>query len=299
MTIRTPRCLLFVPAHVERMMSKAHTLQVDALVLDLEDAVPPAEKAHARNAAARFASAHPGRAVVRLNPLTASTPYSMACGAVDIEQAVVDGTRGVILPKVEHADDVERCETMLSRHERHLALEPGTIELYAIVETAKGVLAAEAIARARVRRPYRLCFGAGDFTTDIGVAWTRDEEESRVARSLVVMASRAAGLAPPIDSVFADIADHDGLVDSAAMAKRLGFWGKFAIHPSQVQAITQAFTPDADQVAWATEVLDGLKAAEAKGEGAFIVRGKMIDYPIVEQARRLLERWQDVQQSAA
>ena len=184
---------------------------------------------------------------VRINPLRASTPFSVGCGADDIVGVVQPGLRGIILPKAESVDDIELCDSMIYAAEMSQGIKEGSIELYAIIETAIGVLCSASIARARVRRPFRLCFGAGDFTTDIGVAWTREEQESRVARSMLVMASRAARLPQPIDSVFVDISDSDGLHASARMALGLGFCGKFVIHPLQVQTV-KIESPEGDMM---------------------------------------------------
>ncbi|MGE0796832.1 MAG: CoA ester lyase, partial [Lautropia sp.] len=248
---RAARCLLFVPAHAARMTLKAQSIAVDAIVLDLEDAVPPGEKPAARAGSREFVAARPGRAFVRINPLAAATAFSIACGLEDIEAVVRPGLRGVVLPKVECAADAVAADTAITIAEQRHGIAAGSVELFAIVETARGIAEAPAIAGAAPKRPYRLCFGAGDFTTDIGAEWTRDEEESRVARGLVIIASRAAGLPQPIDSVFADIGDAAGLAQSAAAARRLGFGGKFVIQPAQVAAVTQAFTPSAQQLAGA------------------------------------------------
>ena len=134
----------------------------------------------------------------------------------------------------------------------------------------------------------RLCFGGGDYTRDIGVGWTRDEEECFTARSIIVMAARANDLPAPIDSVYIDIDDADALQASTRRAKQLGFRGKFVIHPSQVEIVNRVFTPTESEVRWAERVIAGLEQAEASGAGAFVVDGRMIDYPIIESARQVI-----------
>src|SRR5262249_23112345 len=141
----------------------------------------------------------------------------------------------------------------------------------------------------------RLCFGAGDFTRDIGVEWSREERESFLARSMIVLASRAAGLPAPIDSVFVDLKDPDGLAASTREAKQLRFRGKLVIHPARVRIVMAVFRPTADEVAWAGRVLDALGAAEREGLGAFVVDGRMVDYPIVERARDILNVWKEIE----
>jgi len=289
------RSLLFVPAHVQKMVDKALGLALDATILDLEDAVPPAQKALARDGARRYVGQRPGHAFVRINPLTSRAPFTTACGADDLAAVVTSGLRGVVLPKVEAAEDLEAVDEAMTQAERREGLAEGEIELYSIVETACGVLEAQAIARARMQRPHRLCFGAGDFTRDIGVEWSREERESFTARSMIVLASRAAGLPAPIDSVFVDLGDPEGLAASTRAARQLGFRGKLVIHPSQVATVNDIFTPTGDEVAWARRVMDGLATAEREGLGAFVVDGRMVDYPIVERAADILTVWNDIE----
>jgi len=289
------RSLLFVPAHVEKMLDKALGLPLDATILDLEDAVPPAQKAAARDGARGYVARRPGHAFVRINPLTSRAPFTTACGADDLAAVVRPGLRGVVFPKLETPEDLEAIDEALAEAERRAGLAEGGVELYTILETARGVLEAPAVARVKIRRPHRLCFGAGDFTRDIGVEWTRDERESFTARSMIVLASRAAGLPAPIDTVFVDFNDPEGLAASTRAAKQLGFRGKFVIHPSQVPIVNDVFTPTAEEVAWARRVMERLAAAEREGLGAFVMDGRMVDYPIVERAGDILSVWNDVE----
>ena len=289
------RSLLFVPAHVKKMLDKALGLSLDAAILDLEDAVPPPQKAAARDGAREYVRQRPGQAFVRINPLSSRAPFTIACGAEDLAAVVTRGLRGVVFPKVETVDDLLAVDEAIVKAERHAGLTEGQIQLYSIVETARGVLEAPVIARAGLRRPHRLCFGAGDFTRDIGVEWSREERESFTARSMIVLASRAAGLPAPIDSVFVDLNDPDGLAASTREAKQLGFRGKLVIHPSQVPVVNAVFTPTTEEVAWARRVIEALAAAEREGLGAFVVDGRMVDYPIVERARDILNVWKDIE----
>ena len=289
------RSLLFVPAHVTKMLDKALGLPLDATILDLEDAVPPAQKADARDGARRYVEQRPGHAFVRINPLTSRAPFTTACGADDLAAVVTPGLRGVVFPKVETAEDLEAVDERMAQAERRAGVDEGGIELYSIIETARGVLEGPAIARTRMCRPHRLCFGAGDFTRDIGVEWSREERESFTARSMIVLASRAVGLPAPIDSVFVDLGDPEGLAASTRAAKQLGFRGKFVIHPSQVAIVNDVFTPTAQEVAWARRVIDGVAAAERERLGAFVVDGRMVDYPIVERAADILTVWNEVE----
>jgi citrate lyase subunit beta / citryl-CoA lyase len=279
---------LFVPAHQERLRTKAVGLACDATVLDLEDAVPPDAKQAARDGAAGYVGARPGHAFVRINPLVSRARFTIPCGAEDIAAVVRPGLRGIVFPKVETAEDLHGFISAVSAAEGRAGLDDKSIELWAILETARGVVDAAALARLPLGRSVRFCFGAGDYTRDIGVEWTRGEQECFTARSIVVMAARASGLPGPIDSVYIDVGDDPGLRESAELAKRLGFRGKFCIHPRQLEIVERVFTPTDAEVTWSRRVIAGLEAAERAGAGAFVVDGRMIHYPIIERAREVV-----------
>lgn len=286
---RFPRAPLFVPAHVDRLTDKALQLAVEALVLDLEDAVPPGQKALARERAAALIGRRPGFSYVRINAVAPRRPgFASPLGEDDLAAVLVPGLRGIVLPKTESARDVIVVDAQLRALERLRGLEPGSVQLLGLVESARGVAQLGDIVQAAVSRPWCLCYGAGDYTADIGAGWTDLETESQTARSLLVMASASAGLPPPIDSAFPNVEDSQAFRASARNAQVLGFHGKFAIHPSQVAVVQAVFRPTPEQVDWAQRVLEALAAAEAEGRGAFMVDGRMVDYPIVERARRIM-----------
>jgi citrate lyase subunit beta/citryl-CoA lyase len=191
------------------------------------------------------------------------------------------------LPKVEAASEVQHADQLLGVLEQACGLAPGAIDLIPIIETAGGVHRAYDIAAAGTRLK-RLAFGAGDFTRDIGVRWTRREVESQYARAALVIASRAAGLEAPLDSVWVDLRDQRGLVRSARLVKQLGFQGKMCIHPGQVEAVNTVFSPTPAEVAAARRVIEAFRHAEAQGLASIQLDGQFIDYPIVEAAQRLL-----------
>lgn len=288
MTRRFPIAPLFVPAHDERLRRKAATLEQTAFVLDIEDAVPPDRKQAAREGALAFIVACPARAFVRINPMRDSTGFSVPCGEEDLAAVLQPGLRGIILPKVESARDVVFADAYVRALERARGLAATSVALLGIVESARGVAALADIAAAAPGRPFGLCFGAGDFTTDIGVAWSNEEHESRHARSALVVACRAAGLPPPIDSVFPDVSNAAAVSASARAARALGFGGKFVIHPNQLAPVRAAFVPGATELDWARRVLDGVEAAERDGKGAFTLDGRLVDYPIVARARAII-----------
>ncbi len=165
----------------------------------------------------------------------------------------------------------------------------GGIDIMPIVETAVGFSNLAAIARSRTRVK-RIAFGAGDFTLDLGITWSVDEHELLPYRSAIVVESRAAGLEPPIDTVWARLKDAKGFERSARCARDLGFQGKMCIHPDQVPVVNDVFRPSDAEVAEARRVCAAFAEAEAKGLASIQVDGRFVDYPIVYLARRVLAR---------
>jgi citrate lyase subunit beta/citryl-CoA lyase len=276
------RTLLFAPGDHARRTEKALTLDADAVILDLEDACPVAKKVATREVVvAALAKPRACLGYVRVNPLSTDFGYG------DIVAVVATGVDGIVVPKIESADELKTADWLVGQIERERGLPVGSLDILPIIETGKGLAAVQAIASAgtRVRR---LAFGAGDFTLDMGIAWSRDEGEFQPYRSAIVLASRAAGLEPPIDTVWVRIEDKEGFAASAARVHALGFGGKLCIYPDQVPVANAAFSPAPEQVAWARRVVDAFAAAEASGSASIQLDGQFIDYPIVYQARRVL-----------
>lgn len=278
--------MLFVPGSDERKLAKIDSLDAPAFILDLEDAVAVAAKAQARAAVSALLDARPARRVyVRVN--------SVRSGLLLDDLIAVAGPNlaGIVLPKVESGDDVKLVDRHLSVLEGERRLEPGKIEVIATIETAAGVEHAREIATAapRVRC---LGFGAGDFCLDLGLEWPppdgRLSETVIGAKVAVVMASRLAGLEPPHDGVFPDFRDLEGLRTEAEHARLLGFYGKHAIHPDQLEVIKHVFTPGQREIARAREIVDAFDRSERAGIAAIQLNGVLIDYPVAERARRLL-----------
>ena len=285
---RPMRSFLFAPGNRPRMLQKVGHCGADAVILDLEDAVPISEKEATREAVRDAVGAIDTCPVyVRINPLEAAAGFSQPIGDADLAAIVRPGLAGVILPKAESPDDLRRADSLLQGLESQHGLAQGDIDVIPIIETALAIQRAYEIA-ASGSRVKRLAFGAGDFTRDIGVSWSRREIESQHARSTLVIASRAAGLEPPLDTVWVDLRDERGLVRSTRTARQLGFQGKMAIHPGQVEPINAVFSPTDAEVAQATRVVDAFAQAEADGLASIQLDGQFIDYPIVESARRVL-----------
>ena len=280
------RSFLFAPGNHARRTEKALTLGADAVILDLEDACPAAEKVATRAVVvAALQRDRPCRGYIRVNPI--STPF----GHRDIEAVVRGGVDGLVAPKIESADELKTVDWLMQQIEREQGLPPGAIDLVPIIETGLGLRNVDAIARAareagpRVRR---LMFGAGDFTLDMDLAWTADEAEFAPYRSAIVLASRAAGLEAPIDTVWVDLRNAEGFARSVASVRAMGFQGKLCIHPDQVPVVNAAFTPSDAQVARAQRIVEAFQAAEAAGSAAIQLDGQFIDYPFLYQAQRVL-----------
>ncbi|TKV57027.1 CoA ester lyase [Nakamurella flava] len=257
------RSWLFAPGHSDRLLEKVFTAGADAVMLDLEDAVPPEAKATARGMVARVLADRP--AWVRVN--AAGSDWC----AADLD-AVAEHATGIRIPKVESAGDVE---WVLDR-------APGRPIICAI-ESARGVLAAQEIATVPGVR--HLAMGGVDLQRDLHTSG--GNLQTLYARSHLVLVSRAAGLAPPIDSVYPRIDDLDGLREQAEFARSLGFGGKSAIHPRQLPVVHEVFTPDAAEIEWARTVLAAFGAAG--GQALQLPDGEFVDLPVAQRARRVLE----------
>ena len=257
------RTLLFVPGHRPLLFDKAAAAGADLVVLDLEDAVPPAEKDEARRAVASWLAAG-GVAAVRLN--SSGTSWH------DADVAALAGRTGVVM--VPKAEDPGLLAALADRL--------GGVALVALVETARGVLAAPAVAA--TPGVARLAFGSFDLAAELGVD-PDDREAMAPARGALVLASAAAGLAPPVDGVTQDLSDGQRLREDVTYAGRLGFTGKLCVHPRQVPVAAAALAPTDADVAWARSVVD---AAGSGDGGAVSVDGRMVDRPVVERARRIL-----------
>ena len=261
------RSLLFVPGDDERKLARAPDAGADALILDLEDAVSPERKQHARELVAQHVAAGTlaGEIIVRIN--AAGTPWFE-----DDLAALTDAPVAIMLPKAT-ASTVARV--------------PVQFDLVGLIETASGVEEATSVAAGA--QTCRLMLGSADLAAELGIALTADEGELQYPRARIAMGSAAAGIEPPIDVVHLDVRDPEGLRASALRAKQLGFTGKACIHPRQVAVVNDAFTPTADEVCRATEVLEAFERARSQGSGVTVLNGRLVDLPVVLRARRTLE----------
>lgn len=283
------RSLMYVPAHVERFVEKAHTRGADCIQLDLEDSVAPPEKPRARAAIAKAAPlVRQGGAdvLVRINaPLALAVP--------DIQAAVCPGVDGLIVTKARGPDHVKLLDELVSECEARAGLPEGRLWFYLLVETPEALPHAEAIGRASPRA-VAMSLGAEDFATAIGAEPT--EEALAVPKALVLHAARAAGLMPlGLTGTLAQFGDPAAFQVMAERSRRLGFEGASCINPAQVAPLNAAFTPSEAELAYARTVIAVDAEARAQGRGAVALDGRMIDIPIVRRAEALLARHAAIQ----
>lgn len=257
------RSLLFVPGDRPERFVKAVTSGAHAVIIDLEDSVARNAKLHAREACRAFFSVG-GRALVRVNAL------DTAWAQDDLALCRMPGVVGVVLPKAETEMAISEAAQCLGH----------TRPILALIETALGMRNVHAIAAQPSVE--RLLFGTVDFCFDLGLEGDGDELGSY--RAQLVLASRAAGLLPPVEGVTLALRDEDALRASALNARRIGFGGKLCIHPAQVSTVNACFQPTSTEIAWAKQVL----ALADNSPGAFEFEGRMVDAPVIARARLLL-----------
>ena len=258
---------LFVPGNRPERFSKAIAAGADAIIIDLEDAVAPADKAAARDALANWLDSAEAQAnkvplLVRINCVNSG------CFGDDLRLCRRPGIAGVVLPKAERIDDIA-------------AASPGS-PVYPLIETALGFSRIAELAKAP--RVSRLVFGTIDFKLDMGIDGDRDE--LLFFRSQIVLASRLAGILPPVDGVTTAIDDIALIEHDTSYARRLGFGGKLCIHPRQVAVVNQAFVPAQEKINWANRIL---AATEAARGAAVALDGKVIEKSVVLTAQRIIE----------
>jgi citrate lyase subunit beta/citryl-CoA lyase len=276
------RSLLFIPANSPAMLQNADIFGADAIIFDLEDAIHPLEKDAARDLLTcyleRFALPDV-ELIVRINDR--QTPYYIK----DVERAVQLPIHTIMLPKAREEDILELSERLTALEKKRKRLAP--LMIIPIIERAISLFEIEKIvAHARVSG---LLLGGEDLTSDLEVERTKQGLEILFARQMVIYAAKAYRK-EAIDTPFTDVGDHVGLVEDATYAKSLGMTAKSCIHPIQIDAINEVFSPSEKQITFAKRVLEAEKEAQEKGLGVFSVDGKMVDKPIIERAKQVLKR---------
>ena len=279
--------MLYVPGADAGKLAKAGTLGADAYILDLEDAVAPAAKATARTlVAGTLARSGAGACLwVRVNPAASGMLE------VDLDAVVGPGLAGIVVPKADTPEQVGAIDAALAALERTRGLPRDSVALIPTIESAAGMGAIEAIAAAS-SRTHCLGIGAGDLSLDLGLDWPPPEGALSAtivaAKVELVFASRRAGLGAPHDGVFPNFRAPDTLRAEAAQARSLGFAGKHAIHPAQLDVIHAVFTPSEEDLAAARAVVEAFERGLARGVGGVHIDGRFIDQPVAERARRVL-----------
>ncbi|CCV09184.1 Citrate (Pro-3S)-lyase [Mesorhizobium metallidurans STM 2683] len=282
MSVPRWRSLLFVPAHVPRFVEAAHERGADGVIIDLEDSVPQDHKDESRRQLSASV-AKVGRkgafVLVRVN-------RSLRALAADLDAAVMAGVDGLVLPKTDSAEWVAEVANAVTELERERNLVPGQIRFLAQIETPAALQNLSAIASADSRM-VAMALGPEDFSAAVGGS---PEFDLLLAPNLsVLFAARAAGLLPLgfVGSI-GEFSDNDKLREAAAHARRLGFVGALAVHPTQVAIFNEAFSPSNQELEWALRVLTAENDASAQGRGAFALDGKMVDAPVIRRAREII-----------
>ncbi|HEP1336850.1 TPA: citrate (pro-3S)-lyase subunit beta [Streptococcus pyogenes] len=279
---RLRRTMMFVPGANAAMLRDAPLFGADSVMFDLEDSVSLKEKDTSR-ALVHFAlktfDYSSVETVVRVNGLD-------SCGALDIEAVVLAGVNVIRLPKTETDQDIIDVEAVIERVERENSIEVGRTRMMAAIESAEGVLNAREIAKAS-KRLIGIALGAEDYVTNMKTRRYPDGQELFFARSMILHAARAAGIAA-IDTVYSDVNNTEGFQNEVRMIKQLGFDGKSVINPRQIPLVNEIYTPTKKEIDHAKQVIWAIREAESKGSGVISLNGKMVDKPIVERAERVI-----------
>ncbi|MCK1238919.1 citrate (pro-3S)-lyase subunit beta [Streptococcus uberis] len=279
---RLRRTMMFVPGANAAMLRDAPLYGADSIMFDLEDSVSLKEKDTSR-ALVHFAlktfDYSQVETVVRVNGLD-------TVGALDIEAVVLAGVDVIRLPKTETAQDIIDVEAVIERVERENGIEVGRTKMMAAIESAEGVLNARDIAKASDRL-IGIALGAEDYVTNMKTRRHPDGQELFFARSMILHAARAAGIAA-IDTVYSDVNNTEGFQNEVRAIKQLGFDGKSVINPRQIPLVNEIYAPTEKEIQNAREVIWAIREAESKGSGVISLKGKMVDKPIVERAERVI-----------
>lgn len=280
---RLRRSLLYVPGNMPSMLQNIPLFECDAVLIDLEDAVPLAEKDAARILVRCFLDSYQERnkeILVRINALDSKWAFD------DLKTVLPGLPDGIRLPKADSPEIVERLDTLLTEFEEELGLAIGHFKILPSIETAQGVINATSTARASPRL-IGLAFGAEDYTAAMEIERTKSGEELFNARMRVLWAAKSVGI-QAIDTIFADVNDMEALRRETELIKKLGFTGKCMVNPRQIDVIHEVFAPKPEEVEYALQVIDAIKRAREMGTGVISLKGKMIDAPIVIRSARVL-----------
>jgi len=276
--------MTFVPAYNTRFLDKAVGFASDALILDLEDAVPWPHKEQARSNLREYLEADrfPQDVYVRVNAI--DTGMLMR----DLEVALHRNTSGIMFTKIRDERDIVYFDKLLSQLEGDHGFAQGTFTMCPLIETASAVMRAYEIAIASPRM-IALTFGAEDYLRELEGLHLEHGASLLVPRSMIVMAARAAGI-EPIDTPYLDIRNLDGLRAELALARELGFSGSLLLHPTHIEPANAAFSPSQVEIAEAQAIVDAIEASSATGSGVALIDGKLVGPPMEKRARAVLKK---------
>ncbi|MCR5978005.1 CoA ester lyase [Gordonia jinghuaiqii] len=285
--------MLFVPGTRTEWLEKARRVGPDALIFDLEDAVPDSEKVTALATVIDVVrdvgmSAAGPRMFVRVNPIDSWT------NANALRQLIGPGLSGIVLPKVDGVGDVMLADELMSWSEDQHGLPRGSIALMPVLETARSLRDAHAIAGAAQRVAYlgAVTGAGGDVARAVGYRWTKECSETAELRSRVLLDVRAAGSPNPMTGLWTPVADLAGLRAFAEQNRDLGYEGMVAIHPTHVPVINEVFAPTEKELARLQRLVQAVTSAQSDGRGVVAFEGEMVDEAMAETARLTLQRYQ-------
>jgi citrate lyase subunit beta/citryl-CoA lyase len=289
----TMRAMLFAPADHSRRLERLGDFGADLVVLDLEDAVADERKdvarTMARSALSTFSS----------GPLRCVRVNGLATGrtAADVQAVVCPDLDLLMIPKLQEPSDLADFDRLVTGAEMRAGMDPGSVRVLGLVESARGLVAVDEIARRAPERLHTLVFGAADFAADMGFDLTSDAFEILHARSRIMVAVRAAGLPPALDGPYLQINDLNGLVADTRRSRQLGFQGRVVIHPSQVEPAQRAYGElSPAEAELAARIVEEFEAAQATGVTSVRVGETFVDHPIYARARQKLMAWQATQE---
>ena len=281
-----PLITLYTPGIKLDLARKADKYNPDAIIIDLEDTVPPDLKNEVRHEVAELIPDLVNPPLVRINN---DNDYLEN----DLRAIITKNTRGILLPKVEHTDNLEMVDSIMSESERELGLEKNSIKLILLIETALGVMRCHELASC-LPRIESVSFGSaedGDLQTNLGCSFSIEGPELLYARSRVLLEARAAKLPYVLDGAFSGIDDLDGFKKDCKISRRLGYDGRTLVHPTQIEPAREIYTISEEKIKYYQRVIQEFEASEKLGNASIKVDGKLVDYAMYNQAKSLLQRF--------
>lgn len=274
---------IFIPGIKKKFLEKAKELESDVLIFDLEDSVVPKDKIKARHMVKESIEAIDTQSekYIRVNEI------SSLFFIEDVKELVSNYLKGIVVPKVNNIDDMKIVDYIVSQAEREKGLETGSIKVVPLIETGEGITNAACIASS-IERIELLAFGSEDYMLDVNIP--SDEYNAlEYARSVLVNASSAAKIAPPVDSVYIDFNNEKGLIEASRKSRGTGFQGRLVVHPDQLETVRDIYAPTEAEIVEAQKIVAAYELSFDEGSGALEVDGKMIDAPVAERAKKVLK----------